>query len=117
MVLGRQQHRPKPTPTSEDPVYTIRRTAIIVAVAAGLAVTSTGLTLVADGGPTGTAPVATTAAGTLALYAAHYNARRLHRALILRPPRPEAPVPEPVYGRIRRRPLLAGLINDYAPAA
>jgi hypothetical protein len=53
----------------------------------------------------------------LALYAAHYNARRPHRALQLRPPRPEAPVPGPVYGRIRRRPLLGGLINDYAPAA
>ena len=53
----------------------------------------------------------------LALYAAHYNARRPHRALQLRPPRPEAPVPEPVYGRIRRRPVLGGLINDYASAA
>ena len=53
----------------------------------------------------------------LALYAAHYNARRPHRALQLRPPRPEAPVPEPVYGRIRRRPVLGGLINDYEPAA
>ena len=54
---------------------------------------------------------------TLAVYAAHYNARRPHRALQLRPPRPEAPVPEPVHGRIRRRPLLGGLIIDYAPAA
>ena len=54
---------------------------------------------------------------TLAVYAAHYNARRPHRALQLRPPRPESPVPEPVYGRIRRRPVLGGLINDYAPAA
>ena len=53
----------------------------------------------------------------LALYAAHYNARRPHRALQLRPPRPEAPVPAPVYGRIRRRPVLGGLINDYAPVA
>jgi putative transposase len=53
----------------------------------------------------------------LALYAAHYNARRPHRALQLRPPRPEAPIPEPVYGRIRRRPVLGGLINDYEPAA
>jgi transposase InsO family protein len=53
----------------------------------------------------------------LASYATHYNARRPHRALQLRPPRPESPVPEPVYGRIRRRPVLGGLINDYAPAA
>ena len=53
----------------------------------------------------------------LALYAVHYNARRPHRALQLRPPRPEVPVPEPVYGSIRRRPVLGGLINDYASAA
>ena len=53
----------------------------------------------------------------LAAYADHYNERRPHRALQLRPPRPEAPVPEPVYGSIRRRPVLGGLINDYAPAA
>jgi putative transposase len=53
----------------------------------------------------------------LAVYAAHYNARRPHRALQLRPPRQEAPVPEPVDGRIRRRPLLGELINDYAQAA
>ena len=36
----------------------------------------------------------------------HCNARRPHRAL---PPRPEAPVPEPVHGSIRRRPVLGGL--------
>jgi putative transposase len=54
---------------------------------------------------------------TLAVYAAHHNARRPHRALQLRPPRPKAPVPEPAHGRIRRRPLLGGLINDYEPAA
>jgi putative transposase len=53
----------------------------------------------------------------LAVYAAHYNARRPHRALQLLPPRPKTPVPEPVYGRIRRRPVLGGLINDYEPAA
>jgi transposase InsO family protein len=29
---------------------------------------------------------------------------------------PEAPVPEPVHGRIRRRPILGGLINHYEPA-
>ena len=48
----------------------------------------------------------------LAVYAADYNARRPHRAQQLRPPRPEAPVPEPVYGRIRRRPILGGPLND-----
>jgi hypothetical protein len=32
----------------------------------------------------------------LAVYAAHYNARRPHRAQQLRPPRPEGPDPEPV---------------------
>ena len=32
----------------------------------------------------------------LAEYAAHYNTQRPHRALQLRPPRPESPVPEPV---------------------
>jgi putative transposase len=53
----------------------------------------------------------------LAEYSAHYNTQRPHRALQLRPPRPESPVPEPVYGRIRRRPVLGGLINRYEPAA
>jgi len=53
----------------------------------------------------------------LAVYAAHYNARRPHRALQLRPPRPTSPVPEPVHSRIRRRPILGGLINQYEAAA
>ena len=53
----------------------------------------------------------------LAAYAVHYNTRRPHRARQLRPPRPQAPVPEPVYGRIRRRPILGGLINEYEHAA
>jgi transposase InsO family protein len=53
----------------------------------------------------------------LAEYAAHYNTRRPHRALQLRPPRSEELVPEPVYGRIQRRPVLGGLINEYEPAA
>jgi hypothetical protein len=39
----------------------------------------------------------------LAVHAAHYNGRRPHRALRLRPPRPTSPIPEPVDGRIRRR--------------
>jgi putative transposase len=53
----------------------------------------------------------------LAEYTAHYNAQRPHRALQLQPPRPRSPVPEPVLGRIRRRPVLGGLINEYEPAA
>ena len=53
----------------------------------------------------------------LAEYAAHYNARRPHRALRLRPPRPTSPVPEPSHGRIRRRPILGGLLNEYETAA
>ena len=53
----------------------------------------------------------------LALYAAHYNGQRPHRSLKLRPPRPDAPVPEPICGRIRRRPILGGLINEYEAAA
>ena len=53
----------------------------------------------------------------LAVYAAHYNARRPHRALQLQPPRPTSPVPEPVHGRIQRRPILGGLIDEYEAAA
>jgi hypothetical protein len=53
----------------------------------------------------------------LADYAAHYNMQRPHRALQLQPPRPRSPVPEPVLGRIRRRPVLGGLINQYESAA
>ena len=53
----------------------------------------------------------------LAVYAAHYNTARPHRALRLRPPRPTSPVPEPVHGRIRRRPILGGLLNEYETAA
>jgi len=53
----------------------------------------------------------------LAAYAAHYNERRPHRSLELRPPRPDAPVPEPIRGRIRHRPILGGLINQYEAAA
>jgi putative transposase len=53
----------------------------------------------------------------LAQYSLHYNRQRPHRALQLRPPRPESPVPEPINGKIRRRPILGGLINHYEPAA
>ena len=53
----------------------------------------------------------------LAGYAAHYNTARPHRALQLRPPRPTSPVPEPGYGKTRRRPILGGLICEYEMAA
>jgi putative transposase len=53
----------------------------------------------------------------LARYAVHYNQKRPHRSLQLRPPRPDAPVPEPIRGRIQRRPILGGLINEYEAAA
>ena len=53
----------------------------------------------------------------LATYATHYNMRRPHRALHLRPPHPRTPVPELIHGRIRRRPILGGLINEYEAAA
>jgi len=46
-----------------------------------------------------------------------YNTKRPHRALQLRPPRPQSPVPEPVYGKVRRRPILGGVINEYESAA
>ena len=53
----------------------------------------------------------------LAQYSLHYNRQRPHRALRLRPPRPDASVPAPVSGRIRSRPVLDGLINHYEAAA
>jgi transposase InsO family protein len=53
----------------------------------------------------------------LAVYAAHYNAKRPHRAIQLRPPRLRAPALEQVYGGIRRRPILGGFINEYETAA
>jgi putative transposase len=53
----------------------------------------------------------------LAQYSLHYNRQRPHRALQLRPPRPDAPVPKPVRGSIRRRTVLSGLINHYEAAA
>ena len=53
----------------------------------------------------------------LAEYTVHYNRRRPHRSLQLHPPRPDTPVREPIHGRIRRRPILGGLINEYEAAA
>ena len=53
----------------------------------------------------------------LAQYEAHYNGRRPHRSRQLRPPRPNHPPADLSMKRIRRRPLLGGLINEYERAA
>ena len=53
----------------------------------------------------------------LAQYEAHYNGRRPHRSRQLRPPRPDHPPADRSYERIRRRPVLGGLINEYERAA
>jgi putative transposase len=53
----------------------------------------------------------------LAEYARHYNGRRPHRGRQLRPPRPDHPVADLSQQRIKRRPVLGGLINEYERAA
>jgi transposase InsO family protein len=53
----------------------------------------------------------------LAQFSAHYNGRRPHRALQLQPPRPDLPAANLDCRRIRRRPVLGGLINEYERAA
>jgi transposase InsO family protein len=55
--------------------------------------------------------------GVLMEYVRHYNGRRPHRARDLRPPQPTHPVAELNQERIRRRPILGGLINEYERAA
>jgi hypothetical protein len=50
-------------------------------------------------------------------YGTHYNGRRPHRALQLRPPRPEHSTRALDRQRIRRRPVLGGLISEYERAA
>ena len=50
-------------------------------------------------------------------YARHYNGRRPHRSRELRPPRPDHPVADFSRERIKRRPVLGGLINEYERAA
>jgi putative transposase len=54
---------------------------------------------------------------TLDEYARHYNGRRPHRALQLQPPRSTRPVIDLTHERIKRRPVLGGLINEYERAA
>jgi putative transposase len=50
-------------------------------------------------------------------YVRHDNGRRPHRAHDLRPPRPTHPVADLSDERIKRRPVLGGLINEYERAA
>lgn len=53
----------------------------------------------------------------LAAYQAHYNGRRPHRSHQLRPPRPDHPVAGLSQKRIKRQPVLGGLISEYERAA
>ena len=53
----------------------------------------------------------------MAEYEAHYNGRRPHRSRQLRPPRPDHPPADLSQERIRRRPVLGGLINEYERVA
>jgi transposase InsO family protein len=53
----------------------------------------------------------------MAQYEAHYNGRRPHRSRQLRPPRPDHPVADLSRERIKPRPVLGGLINEYERAA
>jgi putative transposase len=53
----------------------------------------------------------------LAEYARHYNGQRPHRSRALRPPVPDHAIADLSQRRIKRRPLLGGLINEYERAA
>ena len=50
-------------------------------------------------------------------YVRHYNGRRPHRARQLRPPQPNHPIADLRHERVRRRPVLGDLINNYERAA
>ena len=52
----------------------------------------------------------------LAKYEAHYNGRRPHRSRQLHPPRPDYPIADLFRERIKRRPVLGGLIHEYERA-
>jgi putative transposase len=53
----------------------------------------------------------------LAEYAASYNGRRPHRSRELRPPWPNHPVADLSRERIKRRPVLDGLLSEYERTA
>jgi putative transposase len=50
-------------------------------------------------------------------YARHYNGQRPHRSRELRPARPDHPVADFSQKRIKRRPILGGLLNEYERVA
>ncbi|WP_446220039.1 integrase core domain-containing protein [Micromonospora sp. IBHARD004] len=56
-------------------------------------------------------------AAVLAEYTTHYNSHRPHRSLDQQPPNPPPGVTDLTAARIRRRPILGGLINEYSQAA
>jgi putative transposase len=49
----------------------------------------------------------------LARYETHYNGQRPHRSCQLHPPRPDHPAVHHSQERIKRQPVLGGLINEY----
>ncbi len=53
----------------------------------------------------------------LAEYVTHYNGRRPHCGCGLQAPRPDHPIADLTKERIKRRPVLGGLINEYERAA
>ena len=53
----------------------------------------------------------------MAEYTRHYNGRRPHCALQLQPPRPGHPVADLSQERVKRRPVLGGLLNEYERTA
>jgi transposase InsO family protein len=53
----------------------------------------------------------------LAEYTRHYNEHRPHRALGQQPPDPPPHAVDLAAARVRRRPILGGLINEYEQAA
>ncbi|WP_405634769.1 transposase [Streptomyces sp. NBC_00056] len=50
-------------------------------------------------------------------YAQHYNGRRPHRGQQLHPPQPDHPTADLTDERMKRRPVLGGLINERERAA
>ncbi|UFN96803.1 transposase [Micromonospora aurantiaca] len=56
-------------------------------------------------------------AAVLAEYRTHYNSHRPHRSLGQQPPNPPPGVIDLTAARIRRRPILGGLINECSQAA